>query len=44
MYYPREIEKKIERYLDTPEIIAIFGPRQVGKTTLVKVLFEFLYK
>ncbi len=36
MYYKREIEEKIEQYLETPEIIAIFGPRQVGKTTLLK--------
>jgi len=38
MYYKREIEEKIENYLETPEIIAIFGPRQVGKTTLLKEL------
>ena len=38
MYYKREIEEKIEQYLETPEIIAIFGPRQVGKTTLLKEL------
>jgi len=38
MYYPREIEKKIERYLESPEIIAIFGSRQVGKTTLLREL------
>ena len=36
MYYKRDLEDKIERYIDTPEIIAIFGPRQVGKTTLLK--------
>jgi len=38
MYYKREIEEKIEQYLETSEIIAIFGPRQVGKTTLLKEL------
>ena len=38
MYYKRDIEEKIEQYLETPEIIAIFGPRQVGKTTLLKEL------
>jgi len=40
MYYKRDIESKIEKYLDTPEIIAIFGPRQVGKTTLLKQLYS----
>ena len=39
MYYKREIESKIEQYLASPEIIAIFGPRQVGKTTLLKELY-----
>ena len=39
MYYKRELEEKIEQYLKTPEIIAIFGPRQVGKTTLLKELY-----
>jgi len=39
MYYKRELEKKIEQYLKSPEIIAIFGPRQVGKTTLLKELY-----
>jgi len=36
MYYKRDLEEKIEHYLNTPEIIAVFGPRQVGKTTLLK--------
>ena len=36
MYYRRELEEKIEQYMEAPEIIAIFGPRQVGKTTLLK--------
>lgn len=36
MYYSRDLEAKIEQYLDAPEIIAVFGPRQVGKTTLLK--------
>jgi len=40
MYYRRELEEKIEQYLDIPEIIAIFGPRQVGKTTLLKELYS----
>ncbi len=40
MYYKRELEEKIEQYLETPEIIAIFGPRQVGKTTLLRELYS----
>ena len=40
MYYKREIEEKIEQYLESPEIIAIFGARQIGKTTLLKQLYK----
>ncbi len=40
MYYRRDLEEKIEQYLKTPEIIAIFGPRQVGKTTLLKHFYD----
>jgi len=40
MYYKRDLEEKVERYLDSPEIIAIFGPRQVGKTTLLKEFYN----
>ena len=36
MYYKRLLEEKILQYLDRPEMIAIFGPRQVGKTTLLR--------
>ncbi len=40
MYYKRDLELKIEQYLDRSEIIAIFGPRQVGKTTLLKEFYN----
>jgi predicted AAA+ superfamily ATPase len=40
MYYKRDLEEKIDKYIDTPEIIAIFGPRQVGKTTLLKEYYN----
>lgn len=40
MYYKRDLEEKIEQYLETSEIIAIFGPRQVGKTTLLKHFYD----
>ena len=42
MYATRFLELKILRYLDTKEIIAIIGPRQAGKTTLLKKIFEKL--
>ncbi|MBU1668173.1 ATP-binding protein [bacterium] len=40
MYYKRDLEEKIEQYLESSEIIAIFGPRQVGKTTLLKEFYK----
>ena len=39
MYYKRELEDKIKTYIDKPEIIAVLGPRQVGKTTLLKEIY-----
>ncbi len=39
-YYPRIIEEKLEKWIDKPEIVAIKGPRQAGKTTLMKHLKE----
>jgi len=36
MYIKRDLERPIKKYLSTPEIIAIVGARQVGKTTLLK--------
>jgi len=44
MYYPRELENKINKYLDKPEIIAVKGPRQAGKTTLLKKIYNCLVK
>lgn len=35
MYIPRKLEDKIKKYLRKPEIIAVIGPRQSGKTTLL---------
>jgi predicted AAA+ superfamily ATPase len=35
MYIPREIEHNINKWLKEREIIAIIGPRQSGKTTLL---------
>ncbi len=44
MYIKREIEDRVVKYLKTPEIIAIVGPRQCGKTTLLKEIFKRLKK
>lgn len=38
MYIPRFIEDKVRKYLHTPEIIAVIGPCQSGKTTLLSHL------
>ena len=40
MYVKRDLEDKIFRYLDSPEIIAVLGARQVGKTTLLKQIYQ----
>lgn len=39
-YITRKLESTILRYLNTSEIIAIVGPRQAGKTTLLNKVFE----
>lgn len=44
MYIKRELEDKVIKYLKAPEIIAIVGPRQCGKTTLLKEIFKRLKK
>lgn len=36
MYYKRKLEDTILKYLEMREILAIIGPRQSGKTTLLK--------
>src|SRR3989344_5245172 len=44
MYINRFSEKEIMQYLNKKEIIAIVGPRQSGKTTLLKHIFVNLNK
>lgn len=44
MYVKRELEEKITKYLNKPEILAIIGPRQSGKTTLLREIFKSLKK
>jgi len=36
MYIERKLQEKVEKYIDSPEIIAVVGPRQSGKTTLLE--------
>ena len=40
--YPRKVIENIEKWLEKPEVIIIYGARQVGKTTLLKILLENL--
>ena len=42
MYIKRTLENKIRNYLNKPEILAIIGPRQSGKTTLLKEIIKSL--
>ena len=44
MYIKRSLEDKINKYLKSPEIIAVVGPRQCGKTTLLRHIFRPLKK
>jgi len=38
--YPRKVIENIEKWLDKPEVIIIYGARQVGKTTMLKMLLK----
>lgn len=40
MYVKRDIEDKIEKFLFEKEIIAVIGPRQCGKTTLIEQILS----
>ena len=42
MYIRRQLEEKINKYLHTREIVAVIGPRQSGKTTLLKHIYNNL--
>lgn len=42
MYITRFLESQINKYLNSKEIMAIVGPRQCGKTTLLKYIFNKL--
>ena len=38
-YIKRDLEQTVRENLDMPEMIAILGPRQSGKTTLMRQIF-----
>jgi len=40
MYIKRFLEEDIEKYISKREIIAVIGPRQSGKTTILKYFYE----
>lgn len=40
--FPRDVLKEITPFLNSREIIAVIGPRQAGKTTVLKMLFNRL--
>ena len=42
MYIKRNLEDKIIRYLEVPEIIAVVGSRQCGKTTMLRQIMDSL--
>lgn len=42
MYVTRILEKALLKHLDKREILAVVGPRQSGKTTLLRHIFEGL--
>ncbi|MBI2263837.1 MAG: ATP-binding protein [Armatimonadetes bacterium] len=42
MAYTRIVEKSILKLLNKPELVILYGPRRVGKTTVLRGLFEKL--
>jgi len=42
MYFKRKLESTIIKYLKSPEILAVVGPRQCGKTTMLKHVYSQL--
>ncbi|MDB4349684.1 ATP-binding protein [Omnitrophica bacterium] len=41
-YYKRDLAAELEKWLDRREILAIRGPRQSGKTTLLRIIKDHL--
>lgn len=44
VYIQRKLERSIQQFLDAPEIIAVLGARQCGKTTMMKHLISKIPK
>ncbi|MBI2147241.1 ATP-binding protein [Candidatus Woesearchaeota archaeon] len=44
MYIKRNLELEIRKHLSGKEILAVLGPRQCGKTTMLRQLFQELSK
>jgi len=42
-YYPRDLINEIRPFLSRKEYIAVIGPRQAGKTTLMDILMGYLH-
>jgi len=42
LVYDRELRPEVMKYLDDPEAIIILGSRQVGKTTLLRIIMEHI--
>lgn len=40
MYINRKLEKRFEKFLNDKEILAVIGPRQAGKTTMINYCLE----
>lgn len=43
-YVERDLENEIGKYVDSPEILAVVGPRQCGKSTLINHFLNNLEK
>lgn len=43
-YFNRLLLEQLKKWIDRKEIFAIKGPRQSGKTTLLKILHAWLIK
>ena len=44
LYIHRELEKEIQKFLQIFPVIAVTGPRQSGKSTLLKTIYKDNYK
>lgn len=44
MYIKRDLDTELQKHLKSKEILAVLGPRQCGKTTLLRELFKQLPK